>query len=118
MSTLSGQVEDYLRLRRALGFKLERAGHLLPDLVDYLEAAGSATLTIELAISWARLPVTARPDHWAARLTVARGFARYLQTIEPATEVPPGPAPGARIRARVGGELQVIDADASRRFAA
>jgi hypothetical protein len=30
MSELSGHVEDYLRLRRALGFKLERAGHLLP----------------------------------------------------------------------------------------
>lgn len=55
MSALSGHVEDYLRLRRALGYKLERAGHLLPQLVGYLEAAGSATLTTELAISWARL---------------------------------------------------------------
>lgn len=89
MSTLSGHVEDYLRLRRALGYKLERAGVLLPQLVGYLEAAGSATLTADLAISWARLPSNARPNHWAARLTVARGFARYLQTIEPATEVPP-----------------------------
>lgn len=89
MSALSGHVEDYLRLRRALGYKLERSGHLLPQLVGYLEAAGSATLTTDLAICWARLPANARPNHWAARLTVARGFARYLQTIEPATEVPP-----------------------------
>ena len=89
MSALSDHVADYLRLRRALGYKLERAGLLLPQLVGYLEAAGSATLTTDLAISWARLPATARPNHWAARLTVARGFARYLQTIEPATEVPP-----------------------------
>lgn len=89
MSALSGHVEDYLRLRRALGFKLERAGVLLPQLVGHLEAAGSPTLTTELAISWARLPASARPNHWAARLTVARSFARYLQTIEPATEVPP-----------------------------
>lgn len=88
MSALSGHVEDYLRLRRALGYKLERAGHLLPKLVAYLEDAGSTTLTAELAVSWARLPATARPNHWAARLAVARGFARYLQTIEPATEVP------------------------------
>lgn len=89
MSTLSAHVEDYLRLRRALGYKLERAGHLLPNLVAYLEAAGSAKLTTELAISWARLPANARPNHWAARLAIARGFARYLQTIESATEVPP-----------------------------
>ena len=89
MSALSDHVAHYLRLRRALGYKLERAGHLLPQLVGYLEAAGSATLTTDLAIRWARLPATAHPNHWAARLTVARGFARYLQTIEPATEVPP-----------------------------
>jgi hypothetical protein len=63
MSALSGHVEDYLRLRRALGYKLERAGHLLPKLVAYLEAAGSPTLTSELAISWARLPAQARLDH-------------------------------------------------------
>jgi integrase len=61
----------------------------LPKLVAYVEAAGSTTLTAELAVSWARLPATARPNHWAARLAVARGFARYLQTVEAATEVPP-----------------------------
>ena len=99
MSPLCGHVEDYLRLRRALGFKLERAGHLLPKLVAYLEAAGSPTLTTKLAVSWARLPVNARANHWAARLAVARGFARYLQTIEPATEVPPaGVFPSRRHR--------------------
>lgn len=100
MMRLSDHVEDYLRLRRALGYKLERAGHLLPQLVGYLEAAGSPTLTTELAISFARLPADARPTHWAARLTVVRGFARYLQTIEPATEVPPAAVfPARRHRA-------------------
>lgn len=89
MSALADHVEDYLRLRRALGYKLERAGHLLPKLVAYTEEAGSQTLTAELSIAWARLPAHARPNYWAARLTIVRGFARYLQTIEPAAEVPP-----------------------------
>jgi len=89
MSTLSGHVEDYLRLRRGLGFKLERAGHLLPQFCAYLEVAGAATVTSDLAIAWARLPRHAHPNHWAQRLAIARGFARYLQTIDPATEVPP-----------------------------
>lgn len=88
-TTLHGHVQDYLRLRRALGFRLERAGLLLPQLVTYLEAAGATTVTSELAIAWARLPERARPNHWAQRLAVARGFARYLQTIDPATQVPP-----------------------------
>jgi integrase len=99
MSALEAQVHDYLRLRRALGFKLERHGRLLPQLVAYLEAAGAATVTSELAIAWARLPERARPNHWAARLAVARGFARYLKTIDPATEVPPpGVFPARRHR--------------------
>jgi integrase len=89
MSELSGHVQDYLRLRRALGFKLERAGRLLPQLVAYLEAAGAATVTSELAIAWARLPGHTQPNHWAQRLAIARGFARYLQALDPATEVPP-----------------------------
>lgn len=89
MGGLDGHVEDYLRLRRALGFKLENAGWLLPQLVAHVEAAGAVTITSELAIGWARLPAHASPNHWAQRLAVARGFARYLQTIDPATEVPP-----------------------------
>jgi len=99
MSALNGHVEDYLRLRRALGYKLERHGVLLPKLVTYLEAVGATTVTSELAIAWARLPERSRPNHWAARLAVARSFARYLQTIDPATEVPPpGVFPARRHR--------------------
>lgn len=89
MSALSTYVEDYLRLRRALGYKLERAGLVLPQFVAYLVAAGAATVTTELAIAWARLPAHAHPNHWAQRLAIVRGFARYLHTIDPATEVPP-----------------------------
>jgi integrase len=79
----------YLRARRALGVKLERHGRLLPQLVAYLEAAGEQTVTRELAIAWARLPAGAQAQHWAARLSIARGFAAFLQTIDPTTEVPP-----------------------------
>jgi len=99
MTTLDAQVEDYLRLRRALGYKLERHGLLLPQLVAYLEAAGATTVTSELAISWARLPAHTRPNYWAARLAIARGFARYLATMDPGTEVaPPGVFPARRHR--------------------
>jgi integrase/recombinase XerD len=89
MSTLAEYAQRYLRARRALGVKLERHGRLLPHLVAYLEAAGASTVTRELAISWARSPADAHPQWWAARLSIARGFAAYLQTIDPATEIPP-----------------------------
>ena len=91
MSELTQHVDDYLRLRRSFGFKLEWPGHLLHQLDAYREAAGATTLTTALIIDWARLPQGVQPLHWAHRLGAARSFAMYLKTIEPATEVPPPP---------------------------
>ena len=78
---------DYLRLCRAVGFKLNEEERLLGHLVDYLEAAGASTVSSELAIRWARLPEGVHPNQWAKRLRVARGLAAYLQTIDPTTEI-------------------------------
>lgn len=89
MNDLADHVRDYLRLRRALGFKLEREGQVLPQFVDYLQAAGASTITTDLAIAWAQLPTGVQPIEWVHRLGSVRGFARYLKTIDPATEIPP-----------------------------
>lgn len=89
MSGLQAHVDDYLRLRRALGFKLKEDERVLGQLVGHLEAAGARTVSSELAIGWARVPVGVHPNHWAKRLRIARGFAAYLQTIDPRTEIPP-----------------------------
>jgi integrase/recombinase XerD len=99
MSALRQACEDYLRIRRALGFKLERAGESLPRFLDYLESVGAETITTEHALRWATLPSAAKPVYWQTRLTIVRGFARYLQTIDPAAELPPTgllPAAGGR----------------------
>lgn len=98
MIDLTGHVRDYLDMRRAMGFKLVFEGHVLPRLAAFIEAAGSTTLTTELAISWARQPDGVQPITWAHRLGAARGFARYLKTIDPATEIPPRNAFAARQR--------------------
>ncbi|MDA8316924.1 MAG: tyrosine-type recombinase/integrase [Actinomycetota bacterium] len=96
MSELARQAEDYLRLRRSLGFKLTLHGRVLPQFVDYLDAAGATTVTTELAVSFAQLPQGVQPVQWAHRLSMVRGFARYLQAIDPETEVPPHDVFGAR----------------------
>jgi integrase len=82
-------VQDYLSTRRALGFKLAFPGQVLPSFAAYLEDAGASTLTAALAIDWAGLSQGMQPITLAHRLGAVRGFARYLQAIEPATEVPP-----------------------------
>jgi len=89
MSTLRQAADDYVAVRRALGFKLEDYPWMLDGLVTYLEAAGATTITAGLALAWAQLPgEDAHPSYLAKRLGVARGFAQHLQAIDPATEVP------------------------------
>lgn len=98
MSALSEHADGYLRLRRALGFKLVREGQWLGQLVAYVHAAGETTLTSQRMIEWAGLPTGVQPIQWARRLSIARSFAAYLKTIEPATEIPPRDVFGARQR--------------------
>lgn len=88
MTSLAQAAQDYLRIRRAMGYKLERAGEMLPRFIDFLEANGADTVTIELALAWAT-PSDLTPSTWQQRLTAIRGFARYLQTIDPRAEIPP-----------------------------
>jgi integrase len=89
VSALVRHVEEYVALRRSLGFKLEREERLLGQFVAYLQAAGADNLHSEFAIAWAKLPAAASPNHWAKRLGIVRRFAIYLQTIDETTEVPP-----------------------------
>ncbi len=88
MNTLRQAAEDYLVLRRSLGFKLVAEGYLLASFVDYAERAGARRVTTDLALDWAMLPAGKDPIWCAKRMTVVRGFARHLHTIDPGTEVP------------------------------
>ena len=89
MSRLDPALADYLRLRRSLGYKLERAAKLLAQFTAYLDAIGADTVTIEAALAWATQPVGGSPSWWAGRLTVVRGFAAYLHALDPAHELIP-----------------------------
>jgi len=86
---LRAALADYLRIRRTLGYKLTKDERALRNFVAFLEASGAERVTTELALDWATLPENAHPASLANRLTIVRQFASYLQTIDPATEVPP-----------------------------
>ncbi len=90
MSTFAEHVDDYLRLRRGLGFKLEEHARLLPKFAAHLDAIDAEVVTLDLALGWAVQPVApAGSVVPAMRLLVVRGFARYMAGIDPRTEVPP-----------------------------
>jgi hypothetical protein len=88
-TSLCSHLEDYLVMRRALGFKLERAGALLAQFVAFAEGNGAEAISVELALAWARLPKHAQPIWVARRLEVVRCFARHVAVVDPANEVIP-----------------------------
>lgn len=79
--------EEYLAIRRAMGFKLNRHARILRDFVECLAAGGQETITTSAALEWAMRPA-GHPQEWAARLSVARVFARHLRAIDGTSEVP------------------------------
>jgi integrase/recombinase XerD len=89
MSDLATAASDYLTIRRAVGFKLERVEDRLAQFVAFAESEGATRVTCDLALRWAKQPENAEVSWWAARLCAVRGFARYLQAFDPLTEVPP-----------------------------
>lgn len=89
MSALGQSLEDYLSIRRALGYKLVDEGRLLADFVALVDQSGGATVTTELAVTWAIRPHDVSPSWSARRLSMVRGFARHHQTIDPRSEIPP-----------------------------
>jgi integrase/recombinase XerD len=89
VTPLSLAAQDYLRLRRSLGHDLAEAHRLLPRFVAYLDTVGCSTITVDAALSWAQQEGMASSSVWPRRMTVARGFARYMAGIDRATEVPP-----------------------------
>jgi integrase/recombinase XerD len=88
MSALREASEEYLALRRAMGFKLHRHDRMLAELVADLESARQPAITTRAVLEWATKQA-GHPQEWAARLSVARGFARYLRALDGISEVPP-----------------------------
>lgn len=89
MNPLSTRLDEYLSLRRRLGFKMCQAGYLLPQFVRFAQQEKAAFITTKLALAWATQDKDRQPAYWAYRLGLVRRFARYLSAVDSRTEIPP-----------------------------
>jgi integrase len=89
MNALNRHLEEYLKLRQRLGFKMCRASYELHRFVRFVQQEKASCVTTKVALKWAILPVGANPACWAARLGMVRHFAEYLSAVDPRTEIPP-----------------------------
>lgn len=89
MSSLHTALEEYLAVRRALGYKLRLSGRLLQRFVEFAKRERSGYITTELALKWATQPAHATLVQWANRLGMVRRFARFCHGNDPRNVVPP-----------------------------
>ena len=89
MTILTAALAEYLRIRRSESVQFKKVGPALEHFVEFLEENDAQHVTVELAVEWAVLATHASDRHRANRLTMVRGFAAYLRTLDPAHDVPP-----------------------------
>lgn len=103
MTTLRSAVQQYLAMRRRLGFHLSEAGRLLPQFVTFMEQHRASVVTTRLALAWAQHSQTEQPAERARRLSAeyvrhGRGGGSHGRRAERAGGVRDADAPGRGTR--------------------
>ena len=90
VSALRARAGEYLAMRRALGFGLTTQGRRLMSFVRFCEERSADRVTADLALEWATRVRrgTGNEVYQARKLDTVRIFARHLQVLDPATEIP------------------------------
>ena len=88
-SNLTVRLGEYLETRRRFGFDLGTSARVLRRFVQFADDENASHVTTDLFLRWQRRFGSASNNTWAARLGMVRGFANWLEMIDPHTEVPP-----------------------------
>jgi integrase len=89
MTSLTVRLEEYVAARRSFGFDLSTSERVLRRFAEFAAAEGVNHVTADLFLRWKEHFGAANNNTWSARLGMVRGFAGWLQGIDPRTEVPP-----------------------------
>lgn len=80
-------VEDYIGLRRGLGYRSVTQERALRAFARHLDGH-EGPIPLESTLDWTTSTSSADPRNPARRLAMVRGFLRYLHALDGATEVP------------------------------
>lgn len=89
---LRDDMERYLKLRKAAGFKLSNETLLLESFVKFTEHCGDSHIRTDRVLAWANQSRSTAQG--SRRLSVVRHFAQTLHAEDPGHEVPPRDALG------------------------
>lgn len=78
-ATMVAKANEYLEHRRSLGFELGSSGGVLLDFAAFAdETQAGLPLTTDIIVHWATRSERHSSRYRAARLSIVRGFARFL----------------------------------------
>ncbi len=89
MITLSSQLDNYLRIRRGLGFALRTEERMLRRFIGFVSSEGSELLERDHFARWMKNFGSAGQHTWYRRLGVVRLFATWLQANDSRHQIPP-----------------------------
>lgn len=86
-ATVDEQVEEYISLRRGLGYNSVTQERALRAFARHL-AGQPGPVPLEVTLAWTAGAVSADPSNPARRLATIRGFLRHLHALDGQTDVP------------------------------
>jgi integrase/recombinase XerD len=89
MITLTERLDDYIAVRRSLGYDLSFAARVLRGFTRFADREGIDHITVDLFLRWKKGFGKADNNTWSARLGMVRVFAGWLEGHDARTEVPP-----------------------------
>src|SRR5271163_18991 len=89
MIPLTVRLQQYIAMRRSLGFDLLFAERVLRKFAEFADREGADHITVDLFLRWKEHYGSANNLTWMTRLSMVRVFAGWLQGFDARTEVPP-----------------------------
>lgn len=89
MTSLTVRLEEYMAVRRSFGHDLSTSERVLRRFIEFADTECVNHVSVDLFLRWKERFGCADNNTWSARLGMVRGFASWLQGIDPETEVPP-----------------------------
>ena len=101
MKTLSQRLDEYLALRRSMGFDLSFDERVLRKFANFGDENGFDRISTPLFLDWKANYGGADDNTWSRRLGMVRRFAFWLAEHDDQTEVPSSQLVIGRYRRRV-----------------
>ena len=98
MTTMTERLEEYIMMRRSLGYDLSFTARVLCRFTAFADREGADHVTVDLFLRWKESFGQAGNSTWSYRLGMVRMFAGWLQGQDARTEVPPAGLIAGKLR--------------------